>query len=294
MATALFLRSMTHQHLQHSILASWKQGEVKVFQGARQMASKANVRANKEKSRRKLENDRKKNDSNVLATGMNLGDYRRQFTRSKGKSAGRNSAGRITIWHRGGGAKRLQRKIDMKRNTSATGIVEKIDYDPNRSSRVALVRWTDGVQLSHRRKGNTTGEFTPPQEIVEPTTTAIHSSFSFSMLPDQLSVVSSIPALTTASNAKGSKLTCEKDIFLSAYSPKAKGVNLSVALGKSLGFPRMAVAGAKPAFFSLRAKEEVGERNTFSLSDIQKWKPQSIVWAHRLKRKAAISWQSLK
>ncbi|KAL8107592.1 large ribosomal subunit protein uL2mz, N-terminal part-like [Apium graveolens] len=293
MATALFLRSMRLQHLLPSILASGTQGGVKVLQGVRQMASKANVRSKKEKSRRKLENDRNKTDSNVVATGMNLGDYRRQFTRSKGKSAGRNSAGRITIWHRGGGAKRLQRKIDMKRNTSATGIVEKIDYDPNRSSRVALVRWTDGVQLSHRRKGNTIGEFTPPQEIVEPITTAIHSSFSFSMLPDQPSVAST-PALTTANEAKGSKLTCEKDIFLSAYSPKAKGVSSSLALGKSLGFPRMAVAGAKPAFFSLRAKEEVGERNTFSLSDIQKWKPQSIVWAHRLKRKAAISWQSLK
>lgn len=292
MATALFLRSMTHQHLQHSILASW-QGEVKVFQGARQMASKANVRAKQEKSRRRSENVRNKTDANVVATGMNLGDYRRQFTRSKGKSAGRNSAGRITIWHRGGGAKRLQRKIDMKRNTSATGIVEKIDYDPNRSSRVALVRWTD-VHLSHRRKGNPIGEFIPPQEIVEPITTAIHSSFSFSMLPDQLSVASSTPALTTANNARGSKLTCEKDVFLSAYSPKAKGVDSSLALGKSPGFPRMAVAGAKPGFFSLRAKEEVGERNTFSLSDIQKWKPQSIVWAHRFKRKAAISWQSLK
>lgn len=270
------------------------QGGVKMFQGARQMASKANVRAQKEKSRRKLENDRNKTDSNVLATGKSLGDYRRQFTRSKGKSAGRNSAGRITIWHRGGGAKRLQRKIDMKRNTAATGIVEKIDYDPNRSSRVALVRWIDGVKLSHRRKCNTIGEFTPPQEIVEPTTTAIHGSFSFSMLPDQQSVACSTPALTAANNASGSKLTCEKDVFLSAYSPKAKGASSSLALGKSLGFPRFAVAGARPAFFSLRAKEEVGERNTFSLSDIQKWKPQSVVWAHRLKRKAAVSWQSLK
>ncbi|XP_017234781.1 large ribosomal subunit protein uL2mz, N-terminal part [Daucus carota subsp. sativus] len=293
MATALFLRSMRLQHLKPSLLASSAQDGLKMFQGARQMASKANVRAKQEKGRRKLENDRNKTNSNVLATGMNLGEYRRQFTRSKGKSAGRNSAGHITIWHRGGGAKRLQRKIDMKRNTSATGIVEKIDYDPNRSSRVALVRWTDGVQLSHRRKCEPIGGFTPPQEIVEPTTTAIHGSFSFSMLPDQVNVASSTPALTTANNAGGGKLTCEKDVFLSAYYPKAKGVNSALALRKSLGFPRMAVAGAKPAFYSLRAKEEVGE-NTFSLSDIQKWNPQSVVWAHRLKRKAAISWQSLK
>ncbi|XP_028802051.1 uncharacterized protein LOC114757215 [Neltuma alba] len=42
----------------------------------------------------------------------------RQFTLSTGKSAGRNSSGRITVFHRGGGSKRLQRRIDLKRSTS--------------------------------------------------------------------------------------------------------------------------------------------------------------------------------
>ncbi|KAK8958274.1 hypothetical protein KSP40_PGU010980 [Platanthera guangdongensis] len=64
-----------------------------------------------------------------------------------GKSAGRNSSGRITVFHRGGGSKRLQRKIDLKRSTSSMGIVERIEYDPNRSSQIALVRWIEGVLL---------------------------------------------------------------------------------------------------------------------------------------------------
>ncbi|XP_019251184.1 PREDICTED: uncharacterized protein LOC109230111 [Nicotiana attenuata] len=64
----------------------------------------------------------------------------RQFTLSTGKSAGRNSSGRITVFHRGGGSKRLQRRIDLKRSTSSVGIVERIEYEPNRSSRIAPER----------------------------------------------------------------------------------------------------------------------------------------------------------
>nr|YP_010881203.1 ribosomal protein L2 [Pellia neesiana]WIA66951.1 ribosomal protein L2 [Pellia neesiana]WIA66992.1 ribosomal protein L2 [Pellia neesiana]WIA67033.1 ribosomal protein L2 [Pellia neesiana] len=67
------------------------------------------------------------------------------FHLKKRSSAGRNSSGRITVFHRGGGSKRLQRKIDFKRSTSMVGIVERIEYDPNRSSWIALVRWIEGV-----------------------------------------------------------------------------------------------------------------------------------------------------
>ena len=81
----------------------------------------------------------------------------RQFTLSTGKSAGRNSSGRITVFHRGGGSKRLQRRIDLKRSTSSMGIVEWIEYDPNRSSRIAPVRWIEGVQLRRVRSSNLPG-----------------------------------------------------------------------------------------------------------------------------------------
>ena len=59
----------------------------------------------------------------------------------KYNTAGRNNSGTITAFHRGGGSKRLFRKIDFKRALLSTGIVETVEYDPNRSSFLALVRW---------------------------------------------------------------------------------------------------------------------------------------------------------
>jgi len=61
------------------------------------------------------------------------------------KTGGRNSAGRITAWHRGGGHKRAFRLIDFKRDKlGIPSIVESIEYDPNRSARIALLRYADG------------------------------------------------------------------------------------------------------------------------------------------------------
>src|SRR6187399_442059 len=62
------------------------------------------------------------------------------------KSGGRNSNGRKTARHRGGGAKRLYRKIDFKRNRKdgVPAKVAAIEYDPNRSSYIALLHYADG------------------------------------------------------------------------------------------------------------------------------------------------------
>ncbi|MGE5620761.1 MAG: 50S ribosomal protein L2 [Sphingomonadaceae bacterium] len=61
------------------------------------------------------------------------------------KKAGRNANGRITVRHRGGGAKRKYRIIDLKRDkVGMPAVVESIEYDPNRSARIALVRFEDG------------------------------------------------------------------------------------------------------------------------------------------------------
>ncbi|PHT70347.1 60S ribosomal protein L2, mitochondrial [Capsicum annuum] len=93
----------------------------------------------------------------------------------------------------------------------------------------------------------------------------------------------------------GSKETYAKDVFFSALSsPKAKGETASLSFGSSFGFPRIAVAGAKPAFFSPQMKEKVRGKNTFSLCEIQKWRTHSILWVHRIKHKAALSWQSFR
>lgn len=61
------------------------------------------------------------------------------------KNSGRNSAGRMTSRHKGGGHKRRFRVIDFKRNKdSIPGLVATIEYDPNRSANIALVNYQDG------------------------------------------------------------------------------------------------------------------------------------------------------
>ncbi len=61
------------------------------------------------------------------------------------KSAGRNNYGRVTVRHRGGGNRRFVRLIDFKRDKhDVIGRITAIEYDPNRSARLALVTYTDG------------------------------------------------------------------------------------------------------------------------------------------------------
>jgi len=61
------------------------------------------------------------------------------------KHAGRNNQGRITTRHRGGGHKRMYRLIDFKRNKIGVAAkVFSVEYDPNRSARIALLQYTDG------------------------------------------------------------------------------------------------------------------------------------------------------
>src|SRR6266567_7186960 len=64
---------------------------------------------------------------------------------SKKRSGGRNSHGEVTMWHRGGGHKKQYRKIDFKREkTGVPAKVAAIEYDPNRSARIALLHYADG------------------------------------------------------------------------------------------------------------------------------------------------------
>ena len=61
------------------------------------------------------------------------------------KNGGRNNQGRITLRHRGGGAKRKYRLIDFKRDKDGVvGTVASIEYDPNRTANIALIKYTDG------------------------------------------------------------------------------------------------------------------------------------------------------
>lgn len=69
----------------------------------------------------------------------------RSLTEPLRKSGGRNNSGRITVRHRGGGHKRRYRIIDFKRDKfDSRAAVIAIEYDPNRSARIALVQYEDG------------------------------------------------------------------------------------------------------------------------------------------------------
>jgi large subunit ribosomal protein L2 len=74
----------------------------------------------------------------------------KSLTKGLTKSGGRNNLGRITSRHRGGGHKRLYRLVDFKRNKMGVyAIVERIEYDPNRTAFIALIKYEDNGDYSY-------------------------------------------------------------------------------------------------------------------------------------------------
>lgn len=73
----------------------------------------------------------------------------KMLTEGKTKSGGRNNHGRITMRHIGGGHKQSYRKIDFaRRKVDVAGSVERLEYDPNRTAFIALIKYEDG-ELSY-------------------------------------------------------------------------------------------------------------------------------------------------
>lgn len=73
------------------------------------------------------------------------GSPEKKLTVGLRKSGGRNNLGRMTVRHRGGGHRRLYRLIDFKRaKFGVVGVVERLEYDPNRTAFIALVQYEDG------------------------------------------------------------------------------------------------------------------------------------------------------
>src|SRR5215218_9345196 len=72
----------------------------------------------------------------------------KSLTQGKSASGGRNNHGRVTVRFRGGGHKQTYRYVDFKRRTHAgeAAAVERIEYDPNRTAFIALIRYPDGEQ----------------------------------------------------------------------------------------------------------------------------------------------------
>ena len=68
----------------------------------------------------------------------------KSLTRALRKRGGRNTFGKVTMRHRGGGAKQRYRLVDFKRNKDQKATVLAIEYDPNRNCRIALIQFGDG------------------------------------------------------------------------------------------------------------------------------------------------------
>nr|BCX55460.1 ribosomal protein L2 [Scopelophila cataractae] len=189
--------------------------------------------------------------------------------RLKKKSAGRNSSGRITVFHRGGGSKRLHRKIDFQRSTSSIGLVQRIDYDPNRSSWIALIRWLEAMKQPEAANNQTEENAWRLLGRREKNLFFFSLLFSFSFL-----------------SKKAQKK--KRNFFSALFSLKARREAAILGpFGSFLDLPRIVLAGAKPPFFAWRMKD-FGE-NTFSISEDGKWKTHSGV--QKIERKA-LSWRS--
>lgn len=81
----------------------------------------------------------------VVSPELHKGDPYRPLLEKQSKSGGRNNAGRISTRHKGGGHKQHYRIIDFKRDKDGVpGVVERIEYDPNRTAHIALIKYADG------------------------------------------------------------------------------------------------------------------------------------------------------
>src|SRR6267142_5745529 len=83
--------------------------------------------------------------STVVNDDLTTNRPHKPLTKIKQRTGGRRNAGDITMWHRGGGHKRKIRTIDFKRDKAGVpATVATIEYDPNRSARIALLNYADG------------------------------------------------------------------------------------------------------------------------------------------------------
>ncbi|GJW59137.1 ribosomal protein L2 [Tanacetum coccineum] len=235
----------------------------------------------------------------------------KQFIAGKSKSAGRNSKGRITIFHRGGGTKRSQRIIDLKRNTSSVGIMEIIEYGPNRTSRIFVVRWKRSKMLTERTILTSQNELF--HLVLTSPTMPMKGQFNFSSLPGMTKnrkVVSSRPKTghlvvglrngvspySSKATNEGTKPTNVRDVFLSAFSSSDPWEHRGrFAFVSEFGVPRMALAGSRLDFFVSRYKDVVLDTKRLAFDDeVKNWRKDSVVWDHKMKRTSAVSWQSVR
>jgi large subunit ribosomal protein L2 len=81
----------------------------------------------------------------IVESGLHKGEPYAPLLEKKSKKGGRNNNGRITVRHVGGGHKRHYRLVDFKRTKDGIpAVVERLEYDPNRTANIALIKYADG------------------------------------------------------------------------------------------------------------------------------------------------------
>lgn len=84
----------------------------------------------------------------VKKNHLHKGSAEKSLLEPMPKKGGRNNTGRITVRHKGGGHKKKYRLVDFRRNKEGFATVERLEYDPNRSAFIALIKYEDG-ELSY-------------------------------------------------------------------------------------------------------------------------------------------------
>ncbi len=85
--------------------------------------------------------------TDLVGEGLSDAKPHRPLTKRVKSSGGRNNRGKVTAWHRGGGHRRKYRAVDFRRDkTGVPAKVVGIEYDPNRTARIALVSYADGAK----------------------------------------------------------------------------------------------------------------------------------------------------
>ncbi len=165
-----------------------------------------------------------------------------KLTKNKIQKAGRNNHGRITVFHRGGGNKKLYRIIDYKRSLfDVPGIIKKLEADPNRTSKIALVCYKNGM-LSYI--------VAPKNLFLGDQIVACRAGLPARHAIGNASPVGLLPTGTIVHNVElkpggGGKLM------------RAAGTNAKIIFGSTWGAPPL--GGARPSTLTPSGREKKGQ-----------------------------------
>jgi large subunit ribosomal protein L2 len=175
------------------------------------------------------------------------------------KKGGRNNLGRITVRHQGGGHKKQYRVIDFKRNIDAEHIVERIEYDPNRSAFIALIKNTDNGSFSY---------IIAPHNL--PLGVKIYSGDSADIKVGNCMLIQNIPVGTTIHNIELKK-------GKGAQAVRAAGSSAQL-VGKGAGFAQVKLQSGEVRLVPFGCRATIGGVSNSDLKNTKVGKAGRSRW----------------